>query len=66
MILFGVSKELQFEVCYHSKPHANPPTVREKKLFYRGEEDVGRAIVNQESSGEIDHSLCTGFSLAEL
>lgn len=44
MGLFGISKELQFEVCNHGKP----PQQREEKLFYGGQQEVGRATVNEE------------------
>ena len=48
MGLFGISRDLQFQVCNHGEPHVSPcPATGE--LFYRGEKEVGRAIVNKES-----------------
>ena len=65
----GISKELQFGVCNYGKPHASPEQQGEEKLFYRGEEEVGRAIVNKELRGGVVafHWLsCDSLSLAEL
>lgn len=44
----------------------SPSAAREEKLFNRGKEEVARAIVNNESTGGIENSLGSGFSLAEL
>ena len=56
MGLFGISRELQFRVCNHGKPCANPCKAREGDHFYRREKKVGRAIVNR----------VRGFSWAEF
>lgn len=42
MCLFRISRELQFGVCKHGKPHA-----REGEGFHREEKEVGRVIVKQ-------------------
>lgn len=46
MGLFGIIRELQFEACKHSEPHASPCIEREGEHFYREEKEVERAIVN--------------------
>ena len=48
MDLFGISTKLQFGVFSCGRPCASLSRAREK-LFYRGEREVGRAVVNQES-----------------
>ena len=55
MSLFGISREF--------KPHASPCTTGEGELFYRGEKEVGRAIVNKESMAFHWLSLCQKRSL---
>lgn len=47
MGLLGISKESPLGICNHGEPGANPPAARDEKHFYRGEEDVGKAIVNR-------------------
>lgn len=37
-----------------------------RKPFYTGEEEFGRAVINEESTGGIESSKCGGLSLAEL
>ena len=44
--VFGISKELQFRFSNNGKLYASPCTGREGELFYRQEEEVGRAIVH--------------------
>lgn len=39
--LFGVSGELQFDVCNLGEPHANPCIAREGEHFNRGGKEVG-------------------------
>ena len=34
--LFKISKELQFRVCNHGKPHASPVVTRRRGFIYRG------------------------------
>ena len=63
MDLFRNNKEFQFGVRNHDKQMQVQATGEEK--IYRGEEDVGRAIVN-ESFGGMRVRKCSGFSLAEL
>ena len=46
MGLFAIIRELQFEACNHSGPHASPCIEREEEHFYREEKEVERAIVN--------------------
>ena len=55
MGLFRSRRELQFGVSNHSKLLASPSMAREGEHIYRGEKEVGRAIVNR----------VHGFSLAE-
>ena len=47
MGLFWINRE--FGVCNHCGPHASLPMAREGERFYRGEKEVGRAIINKES-----------------
>ena len=49
MGLFEISKELQFRVC-NQVDHVQVLSKKWRELFYREEEEVERAIVNQESS----------------
>ena len=49
MGLLGVTRGLHFEVYNHGEPHASPCTARRREHFHRGENEVGRAIVNQKS-----------------
>lgn len=65
MGLFRISKELQFRVCNRGEPSASLQQ-QEKKLFFTGEEEVGRAVVNKESIGGIKSLKDRGFSLALL
>lgn len=51
MDLFGISKELQFGICNHGRPCTSPEQQGKEKLLYGGEEEVERAIVNQEFIG---------------
>ena len=73
--LLWISKKLQFRACNHSKPNASPWAGRRGKLFLKGEKEVGGAVVNRESTGEMESSEFSGFwhwlscdrlSLAEL
>ena len=69
-----ISKELQFGVCNYGEPHASPEQQGEEKLFHRGKEEVGRAIVNKVHWRRLGlgsvvafHCLsCDSLSLAEL
>ena len=54
MGLFEMSRELQFGLCNHGKPHASPHKAREEH-FYREEKEFRMATVNR----------VHGFSLAE-
>ena len=55
MGLFGIIRELQFWVCHHGESHASPmelhhgkfPCTAREELFYRGEKEVGMAIVKK-------------------
>ena len=42
------------------------PATRRGELFYRGEKEVGKAVVNKEAIGGIECLKYSGFSLAEL
>lgn len=42
--LFGINKELQFRVCNHVETCDNSLNSKERKILYRGEKEVGRAI----------------------
>ena len=44
--LCTICRELQFEVCNHSK-HASPCAAREGECFHRKEKEAGRAIKNR-------------------
>lgn len=66
MGLLEISKELQSWVCSHGELCARTPAARGEKLFYRGEEKVGRAIVNKEPVGGIERWMSSSFSLVEL
>ena len=55
MGLFGISRELQFRFCKHDEPRTSSRMAREGERFYRGENEVGRALVNR----------VYGFSLAQ-
>lgn len=45
MSLSRISRELQFRVFNHGKPHASLHTAPEGEYFYRGEKKVGTTIV---------------------
>ena len=47
MDLFGISRELQYRVCNHGKPHASPHKARGEESFYIEEKEFGKAIVNK-------------------
>ena len=52
MGLFLISRELQFGVCNHGETYkvaVSPLVAREGECFYRGENKVGRVIINKES-----------------
>ena len=49
MGLFSFSTKLQFRACSHGDSCTSPPTAREGECFYKGEKEVGRAIVNKGS-----------------
>ena len=44
MGLSRISRELQFEVCICGEPTVSPQSARAGEHFYRGEEEVGRAL----------------------
>ena len=44
-ISLGISRELQFWVHDHGESRTSPYMAREEELFYRGEKEVGRAVV---------------------
>ena len=44
MDLFKISREFQFEVCICGEPSLSPQSARAREHFYRGEEEVGRAL----------------------
>ena len=44
MGLFRISREWQFEVCICGEPSVSPQSARAGEHFYRGEEEVGRAL----------------------
>ena len=44
MGLFRISREWQFEVCICGEPSVSPQSARAREHFYRGEEEVGRAL----------------------
>ena len=48
MDLFGISRELQFEVCKYSEPYASVHMTMERECFNREEKEVGRVTVNLE------------------
>ena len=54
-VVFWVSRELQFGVCSHDKPHATSCTVGEGDFLYRGKRSL-----------EGLYSMVYDFSLAEL
>ena len=51
-----VSRELQFEIWNHGKPHVIPPHGEGREMLLSREKEVEKVIVNKESHG---------FSLAE-
>ena len=54
MGLFRISRELQFEVCICGEPSVSPQSARAGEHFYRGEEEVGRALTESMAF----HCLC--------
>ena len=54
MGLFSISRELQFEVCICGEPSVSPQSARAGEHFYRGEEEVGRALTESKAF----HCLC--------
>ena len=47
--LFMISRKFQFGVCNYYKPCASAHTVREGKLYHKGEKEVGMVKANKES-----------------
>lgn len=47
--LFMISRKFQFGVCNYDKPCASAHTVREGKLYHKGEKEVGMVKANKES-----------------
>ena len=47
MSLSGILGELQWGVCNHRESRTSPYMVRKGEHFYKGEKEVGRAIVNK-------------------
>ena len=45
--LFMISRKFQFGVCNYDKPCASAHTVREGKLYYKGEKEVGMVKANR-------------------
>ena len=54
MGLFRISRAWQFEVCICAEPSLSPQSARAGEHFYRGEEEVGRALTESKAF----HCLC--------
>ena len=44
-----LQQRIEFRVCHHDEPRSSFHTAREGEHIYRGEKELGRAIVNKES-----------------